>query len=79
MPGNYIGSGVVNGIPVNIGGPGATPIPASARPAAPVTASNQPDRALGSSFVAPCGPTAVDTSCSSIRVYIKDTTVTADL
>jgi hypothetical protein len=41
MVGNYIGSGVVNGIPVDIGGPGATPIPASARPGTPVTASNQ--------------------------------------
>jgi hypothetical protein len=41
MVGNYIGSGVVNGIPVDIGGPNATPIPAGARPGTPVTVNNQ--------------------------------------
>jgi hypothetical protein len=31
----------VNGVPVEIGGPGATPIPAGAGPGTPVTATNQ--------------------------------------
>jgi hypothetical protein len=41
MVGNYIGNGVVNGIPVDIGGPNATPIPANARPGTPITVNNQ--------------------------------------
>jgi len=41
MVGNYVGKGSVNGVPVEIGGPGATPIPAGAGPGTPVTATNQ--------------------------------------
>jgi hypothetical protein len=43
MVGNLTGSGVVNGIPVTIGGsgPNTTPVPAGSSPGTPITASNQ--------------------------------------
>ena len=41
MVGNYVGSGTVNGTPVDIGGPNAVPIPAGARPGTPVTVNSK--------------------------------------
>ena len=42
MVGNLTGSGIVNGIPVTIGGgPNTNPVPAGSPPGTPITASNQ--------------------------------------
>ena len=41
MVGNYVGSGSVEGTPVDIGGPNAVPIPAGARPGTPVTVNSK--------------------------------------